>query len=434
MIQKAEQSGVQESKPLHIAFAGGGTGGHLFPMLALAGEIRRRVDCRFTFFTTDRPIDKSILNATFGDDEAVEIVPLPVKPLPSGIGQIVGFVRAWRSSVKMCRRRFTTDPPALIIGSGGFGSAPPIVAAKNRAVATALLNPDAVPGKANRFLAKRVDVIYVQWSVTRKHLQSARSIVESGCPVRSEFVTADREAGITRFGLDPNLKTLLITGASQGARSINDAVTKNASRLADCGGWQILHLAGRDGVDELRDVYQKGKLPAVVLDFTNDMPGALAAADLIVSRAGASTLAEIATANVPAILIPYPYHRDRHQYHNARVLEAAGLARIVDDPVLGSENAQLLIDTVVTLMTDENTRTGMKQQDFALSNRDASGMIADDLLRRLADQKARTPTTFAEYDETEKPPANDGVACAALTGWHQHRRGEEVLLPDVRTT
>ncbi len=417
----------------HIAFAGGGTGGHLYPMLTLAMEFRRRIDCRLTFLTTDRPIDRDIIGATFGDDPAVEIVTLSVKPLPSRVGQVVPFIKAWRASVGLCRNRFATDPPDLIIGSGGFGSAPPIVAAGKRSIVTTLLNPDAVPGKANRFLARRVDVIYVQWPVTEQHLRSGRCVLAAGCPVRPEFASADREAGIARFNLDPNLKTLLVTGASQGARSINNVFIDNADRFAGCKGWQILHLAGQDGVEAVRTTYRKHNISAVVVAYSNDMPDALAAADLIVSRAGASTLAEIATANVPAILVPYPYHRDRHQYHNACVLEKADLARIVDDPVLDDRNGQKLIDTVVNLMADDFARIRMKQQDLTLSNRHASGMIVDDLLRRLAGNEARSLSSVAKRGNSESPPTDDVVAYTTLAGNHRHRRSEEVLLPDVRT-
>ncbi len=406
-------SSTRSGGRLHVAFAGGGTGGHLYPMLTLAGDLRRRVGTRFTFFTTDRAIDERIIRATFGDDESIRIVSQPVRPLPARVGAILPFWRSWRSAIRLCRASINDDKPDLIVGSGGFGSAPPIVVGRRREIPMALLNPDAVPGKANRFLARRVDVVYVQWSVTQGHLASARETIVSGCPVRPAFVDADRGAGVERFNLDPDRRTLLITGASQGARSINDAIVDGAERIAVCEGWQILHLAGRDDVERVRSAYQKQNVHASVLDYTDHMPEALAAADLIVSRAGASTLAEIATANVPAILVPYPYHRDRHQYHNARVLESVGLARIVDDPVLGPENATRLIDGLVELMTTELARISMIQQDFALSNRDAAGIIVDDLLRRLADSTARTSAGPARGHSGNQLP-RDGVACARV--------------------
>ena len=153
-------------------------------------------------------------------------------------------------------------------------------------VPVALLNPDAVSGRANRYLAGCCDVVFAQWPVTIERLPQAKRVLVCGCPVRSGFNQATREAGLARFGLDPDRKTLLVTGASQGARTLNQAVVANLGFLQTQTAWQVLHLAGDPDYDAVRDAYRGSSVRAVVEPFTDHMAEAMAAADLVVARAG----------------------------------------------------------------------------------------------------------------------------------------------------
>ncbi len=356
----------------HYAFAGGGTGGHLFPGLAVAAALRRlEPAARITFFTTSRPLDRELLSRT----DYVQI-PQDVRPLSLRPWRWPGFWFAWRQSLAEARRRFDRDPPAAVLGLGGYAAGPPVVVAAQLGIRSAILNPDLIPGRANRYLAARVDCVAAQWPGTQRFLPRRATLRVTGCPIRAEFATATRARGLEIFSLDPDRRVLLVTGASQGARSINEAVRLAWPRfLAERPEWQLLHLAGAADAEPLESAYAAAGAPARVLAFTHDMPAALAAADLVISRAGASTLAEITALGKPAILMPYPFHRDRHQHANAGVLVEAGAAVMVEDLRDGAANAEPLLAAMHRL-ADPATRQFMADAAGRLGRLDAADAVA----------------------------------------------------------
>jgi UDP-N-acetylglucosamine--N-acetylmuramyl-(pentapeptide) pyrophosphoryl-undecaprenol N-acetylglucosamine transferase len=282
-----------------------------------------------------------------------------------------------------------------VVGAGGYASGPPVHVALNLGIPTFLLNPDAVPGRANRFLARRAGLtgIFAQWEVTREHFPPAAPVEVTGCPVRPAFRTAgqaDAAAILRSFDLEPGKRTLLVTGASQGARTINEAIIRLAGEL-DWAGWQVLHLAGQADAGGVAEAYARlagssGKsVPrARVLPFTDRMAEAMAACDLIVSRAGASTLAEILAVGKPSIVLPYPYHRDQHQRYNAMVLVEAGAAVLLDDDRDAADNARRLRPVLAELMKDDRRREAMGRAARGLDHLDPAQSIASVLLKAAA--------------------------------------------------
>jgi len=371
----------QETHPL-IVFAGGGTGGHLYPLVSVAVEIGRRIPAaRLVFLTTDRPIDRRVIECEMScESTPFDIAEQCVRPLPRSLRSLPGFLLAWRRSVNACLRRFRHDAPRIVIGSGGFGCGPPVVAARKLGIPTVLLNPDALPGRANRFLGRRADCVFVQWSIARDAFTKGTRVVVAGCPVRSAIGQTSRQRGMAAFGLDPTLKTLLITGASQGARSINHAIVASLERLAAVGGWQFLHVTGGADEDSVRLAYRRRGVRSSVVRYTDEMPAALAAADLVVSRAGASTLAELTAVGVASVLMPYPHHRDRHQYANAAVLVDAGAAVLVEDKLTVERNAKRLADGLVAIMGDSTRLDVMRQNAAKIGDKGAAATIADRVL------------------------------------------------------
>jgi UDP-N-acetylglucosamine--N-acetylmuramyl-(pentapeptide) pyrophosphoryl-undecaprenol N-acetylglucosamine transferase len=244
-----------------------------------------------------------------------------------------------------------------------------------------LLNPDAIPGRANRRLARLVRAVFAQWSdtVSHGHFQHCRVRVH-GCPVRTTFRTAQRTDGQQRFGLSPSLRTLLITGASQGARTINEAVTANSAFLASLSGWQILHLTGEADFESVKGAYKAGGVHATVIPFTHHMPEALAVADLVISRAGASTLAEITALGRASILMPYPFHRDRHQTANALCLVRRNAAVFVEDSKTAAVNAPRLLAALRSATADGEQRDAMAKAARALGKPGAAERIVDDII------------------------------------------------------
>jgi len=370
-----------------FVFSGGGTGGHLFPALAVISELRRAApEADVTVLCTNRPIDRHIL-----DRAGIEAVPQSVRPFTMKPWHWPGFWLAWRGAIRACEQLFSRRRPAVVVGAGGYASDPPVRAALKIGIPTAILNPDLVPGRANRRLGRRVDRVFAQWEGTARYLRHVRGLRAWGCPVRAAFATprqVRREAGLGIFGLQSNRRTLLVTGASQGARTINDALIVLAPRLGERFGlqptsgvgWQVVHLTGSADVECVRAAYEAAGLPAAVLAFTDHMAEAMAVADLAVSRAGASTLAELTVAGVASVLMPYPFHRDQHQMHNARELQQAGAAEIVEDRADAAANAGRLWPVLSRLMGEPAQLDAMVGAARRVAKPDAAGRIAEELL------------------------------------------------------
>ncbi len=267
------------------------------------------------------------------------------------------------------------------IGTGGMASVPAVAEAHRLGIRTAILNPDALPGRANRHLAGVADVVFAQWEDTVQHYPRGMDVRVAGCPIRPGFDAAERKSGIARFGLRSDRKTLLVTGASQGARSINEAVIANLEWVESRPDWQILHLTGeRDHADTVA-AYRTRSIAAVVIPYTDHMADALNAADLVISRAGASTLAEITAVGKPSILMPYPYHRDQHQFANARCLARVSAARIVRDAIDPAINGPALRSVLEELLTGDVAREVMSAAARSIGRSNAAGEIADQVLR-----------------------------------------------------
>ncbi len=369
---------TREVSPL-VVIAGGGTGGHLFPALSVAESLRERGgEIRFVVFGTRRPIDSQILAST-----GCSLVQQPLVALHRAPWRWPGILSGYRQSCRMCRSHFSEDRPAIVLGTGGLGSVPAVREAVRLGIPTALLNPDARPGRANRLLAGGVDIVFVQWPISKRFLPRARRVEVLGCPVRSRIAAAKREDGILRFGLDARRKTLLVTGASQGARSINRAVLANLDYLEGQADWQVLHLTGAADLEEVRRAYASRSMRATVVAFTEFMGEAMAAADVVLARAGASSLAEITAVGRASILMPYPHHRDQHQLANARCLsesEHGAGAWVVEDHVDPQRNGPALRRVLDALMGDDTRRAEMAEACGRLGRCDAAHTIADRLV------------------------------------------------------
>ena len=363
------------SRPL-IVLAGGGTGGHLFPAVAVAEAIEQtNHQVELLVLSTDRPLDRAILEPT-----GVAWRAQPVRPWPTKLWALPGFYLAWRRSLRLARQLMRQRRPAAVLGTGGYGAGPAVHAAWQLGVPTALLNPDRLAGRANRHLAGKANIVFAQWPESVAAFRPAVDVRALGCPVRRVFQTATRAEGVARFALDPGRRTLLITGASQGARTINRAVVCLLGGLAAHEDWQVLHLSGELDYAEVRKAYAAAKLPGTVLAFTESMADAMAAADLIVSRAGASTLAELTCMGRPSVLLPYPFDRLKHQVANARVLAEAGAAVLVDDQIDPQRNAALLGPALDVLMGDAAKLEAMSLAARQLGRPDAASTVARDLL------------------------------------------------------
>lgn len=359
-------------------FAGGGTGGHIYPAIAVAEQLAKiEPTARIHFFCSDRPIDKYILGQTHFDYRA-----LPAKGLSIRPKGFIEFCKLFRKSYAIAREAIGESWHSVVIGTGGFVSAPVCWAAHKRRVPVALINVDIVPGRANKLLARWADEVFVHFRDTADYFAArAGNVSVVGCPLRSGFASPQPERAIKQLGLDERKKILLITGASSGSQNINSAVCSLLGRLeAFADEWQIVHLAGRNNYDEVDSYYTDVKINHKVMDYFDGMPDLLAAASLVIGRSGAVSVAEYAAAAVPSICIPYPYHKDKHQYLNAGKLVEVGAAVVVDDLPDEQERSEWLWEELQKLMKDEKARQVMAEGCKIAASVHADEKIANALI------------------------------------------------------
>jgi len=341
--------------PVRVTIACGGTGGHLFPGLAVADQLVRR-GCAVTLLISPKEVDQEAVRGVSG----MEIVTLPAVGLKRGaeIAFVRGFIRSYRTAAKLCKSR----PPQAALAMGGFTSAPPILAARRAGARTFLHESNTIPGRANRWLARVVCGAFTGFPTAAGRLHN-RNVTVTGTPARPQFQARAAVDCRAAIGFDPARPVLLVMGGSQGASGINELVLQSlplfASRVPE---WQWFHLTGPGDAVRVRQAYAALKLKAVVHPFFPEMELPMGAATAAISRAGASSLAELAAMRVPAVLVPYPTATDNHQFHNARAFEANGAARLLEQQSATPETlVQLLLDVVEKPAVHEKMQTALAQ-------------------------------------------------------------------------
>jgi UDP-N-acetylglucosamine--N-acetylmuramyl-(pentapeptide) pyrophosphoryl-undecaprenol N-acetylglucosamine transferase len=360
-----------------ILLAGGGTGGHLYPGIAVAQALQIILpDAKLIFLCTTREIDRVILEPT-----GFEFIPQPIVPPHRTVGGLLKFWKSWRDTKDQVRRLLRDKSPAAVVGLGGYAAGVAVKLAALRKIPTAILNPDVIPGKANQYLMRYAKIVCCQFPSTDQFPADQRGKIRvTGCPIRSDIRNLPPKAdAAARLGIDPLLNTLLITGASQGAMTINDAMVALAGTIT-LNGWQILHLAGREHGEAVRRGYREKEITARVVDFTPAMADVWAVTDLAISRSGASSCAELTACGIPSILMPYPFHKDLHQRANAKTLADAGAAILMDDEKNPAKNAEKLRPILQSLLYDAQKRKTMSEAAKKLGRPDAADAVAKALI------------------------------------------------------
>lgn len=423
MGNQAQPSSHEWRGAVRVAIACGGTGGHLSPGLAVAEALVQR-GCAVTLLVSSKAVDQQALSPSEGRHSPLlaasgcDVVTLPAVALQRPVrgdrkadrtetrsGGWWPFARGLWKAWRTARQVFQAQPPQAVLAMGGFTSAPAILAARAVDAATFLHEANTIPGRANRWLAPWVDEAFVAFGSAAPRLRN-QAVRLTGMPVRSQFQPPDRltEPASSRLapdgaedrptaagcraslGLDPRLPVLLVTGGSQGARALNQAMLRLVDRLAPLAGrLQILHLTGPHDGEALREAYRVQGLRARVVPYLTEMEFALGAATLAISRAGASSLAELAAMRVPAILVPYPHAADDHQRHNARAFVGTGAARLWEQ----SDDLATLAALVIQLLEDAGERIRMQQALAGWHTPGAAEQIALAILRRVAPSRVK---------------------------------------------
>jgi UDP-N-acetylglucosamine--N-acetylmuramyl-(pentapeptide) pyrophosphoryl-undecaprenol N-acetylglucosamine transferase len=351
-----------------VVIAGGGTGGHLYPGIAIARELLgRRTDAIVTFAGTARGIESRVIPREGFELDLLRSAGLKGR---SGFAAVrgvallpVSFADAWRI---VSRRK-----PDLVIGVGGYSSGPVVMVAALRGIPTMLAEQNAVPGLTNRILSRVVRAAAVTFESTVSYF--GRRAFVAGNPVRREFFADLPPEGGSDLGDDRKVR-VLVFGGSQGAHAINVAMVEAAPRLAAAGGVDVTHQTGERDLELVRRTYREQGLPARVEPFLFDMDREMKRADVIVSRAGATSIAELTAAGRAAILIPLPTAADDHQKKNAEVLARANAAELIEQKdVTGT----LLADRLLALARDVERRSAMARAARAFAKPDAAKVIVD---------------------------------------------------------
>jgi len=378
---------------VRVAIACGGTGGHLFPGLAVAEELRAR-GCRVSLLVSQKEIDRQAV-ATVTN---MEVLSLPAVGLTRG-GELT-FLRRFAQSYRASRKAFAADLPRAVLAMGGFTSAPPVLAGRRAGTQTFLHESNAVPGRANRWLSWIVGTAFIGFPSAAGRLH-CRRIRVTGTPVRPQFEPRPAAECRAALGLDPIQPVVLVMGGSQGASGINEMVLRSLPLLELQGaGWQWLHLAGAADQEKVRAGYSALGLNAVVHPFFGAMDLALGAASAAVSRAGASSLAEIAAMRVPSLLVPYPAATDNHQLYNARAFSECGAALVLQQSEATPEKFCSML-TALVMNASGRTRMGsaLGRWHSPEAAQEIASMICDEMGRQGTVGRGASPFTASDLME-----------------------------------
>ncbi|MHB1652123.1 MAG: undecaprenyldiphospho-muramoylpentapeptide beta-N-acetylglucosaminyltransferase [Desulfitobacteriaceae bacterium] len=361
---------------MRVILTGGGTGGHIYPALAIAqGLMAKDPGCEILYVGTHQGMEARIVPGAGLKFAGVSGQGLPRKLRVETIKTIgKSFQALWQT--KEVLRHFKPD---LVIGTGGYVSGPVVLTAALFGIPTLLHEQNALPGITNRILARMVKRVLVTFPESIARFGASGKITLVGLPVRPEIGRVTREVGARHFGLLPNRRTILVTGGSRGARSLNQAMPTVLEKLAAKPEIQVLWATGREthaeAIKALKDsgiVWERPQWR--VLEYLKDMPEAYACADLCISRAGAASLAELMVARKPSILIPYPYAAENHQVHNAEALVQAGAASLILDKDL---QGRRLWEEVETLLSQPSRLANMAGAAEKLAQPQALNKIVD---------------------------------------------------------
>jgi len=358
-----------------IVIAGGGTGGHLFPGIAIAEEFLKRDNkAQVVFIGTQRGIESRLLGQLGYELREIDIEGVKGR----GIKALIKVVYQIPKSLWQSRRILKQFRPEIVMGVGGYASGPAVLAAHFMSIPTAIAEQNAIPGATNKILGNFVDKIFVTYEQSKTFFPQAK-VIFSGNPVRESLA-----AQSSRTKKERAYRQLLIFGGSQGAEAINKSVMNMLPQLQHMKDKvRILHQTGSRQMEEMKTAYEQYGIEAEVTPFIVGMADAYADADLIICRAGATSLAEITAAGKAAILIPYPWATNDHQLKNAQALEAEGAAALI--PELELSGAKLF-DVVENLLRDEKRLRKMEENSLRISKIDAAATIVDACVKLMAEK------------------------------------------------
>ncbi len=355
---------------MKIVIATGGSAGHIFPALKVAEQLKRKG--HVVLFAGAFTRSLSYIERSGCAFTAISARGMALWPPQRAVVAFYFMLQSIGESLRILKK----FKPDVVCGFGGYGSFPVVLVAAFLRYPTLIHEQNVVPGKANCLLAKFVQRIALTFKESMQYFPSGKTVV-TGCPCHAQFPDESREKLIARFQLDPQKRTILVLGGSQGSHRINLELMNTIESLKKRGDVQVIHVSGNKDYQDLKFFYEQSGIPFQLFDFLEDMGGAYKVADLVVSRAGAVTVLEIARFRIPAILIPYPF-AGGHQKENAKILNLTGWARMIDEKDL---NASALQQTMMELLGKSFNREEMKKSVENIFIPEAGSRIAEEIIR-----------------------------------------------------
>ncbi|NOZ40820.1 MAG: UDP-N-acetylglucosamine--N-acetylmuramyl-(pentapeptide) pyrophosphoryl-undecaprenol N-acetylglucosamine transferase [Planctomycetes bacterium] len=372
----------------HIMFAGGGAAGHLFPGLAVAEHLRKLApETQITFAGPGKPREKHTIRTA-----GYEHTTIPAQPIPQNPLQAFRFVTDNIAGYCAARWILKEQHVSLVVGLGGFTSTALVRAAAAQGIPFILLEQNAIPSQTTRWLSRASSLVCAAFEEVRPHLHVKAPVAVTGNPSRPAFEQLYRRKHATdsvdtlQFAGQgfSRQKRLVVLGGAGGARSLNESMPGALKRMSDClADWHIVHQTGEGQLQETESRYQRCGVDALAVTFIDEIASLLFESDLVVCRSGGTTLAELALAGVPAVLVPYPDAADDHQIANAKVFTAAGASRLIDEASQSGTLETALARELTPLLVEETQRHEMSLRMQSLARPEAAAEIAGAIHQRL---------------------------------------------------
>ena len=379
------------SHPFHIVFSGSGATGHLYPGLTIARHVAERLpSCLITFIGSRQAAERHAVRAA-----GFHYASIPSHPPPQNALRAVRFVTDNIAGYWASRWLLRERHVSLVVGLGGYAGAATARAASVRGIPTVLLEQNVVPGRATRWLASSATSVCAGFSQTQGYFGAKVSLAVTGNPPRPAFEALFRErqhqsSASANADQRPRAKRLVVIGGVGGARSLNQFMPTALARLAgQLDAWEIVHQTGEGQLQETFDRYHEAGVAAVVVSYIDELAPLLFDSDLVVCRAGGTTLSELALAGAPAVLVPYPHASEAYQLANAEVFAAAGAAKLIDETELMGPLDDALVTAMDPLVMDAAQRQAMAANMRHLARPDAAADIADTISNILCGASAR---------------------------------------------
>ncbi|WP_339311044.1 undecaprenyldiphospho-muramoylpentapeptide beta-N-acetylglucosaminyltransferase [Paenibacillus sp. FSL M7-0896] len=371
---------------MRIVLSGGGTGGHIYPAVAVARQLESEdADSVFLYIGGKRGLESKLVPQENLPFRSIDITGFRRKLSMDNVKTVMRFLKGVKASKAMLRE----FKPDVVVGTGGYVCGPVVYAASRLGIPTLIHEQNAIPGLTNRFLSRYASTVAVSFEGTEPAFPGAKNVIYTGNPRATTVMTANPQRGFASLGIPEGSTVVLVVGGSGGAKAINRAMIEMAPFVGKGNGVHYVYVTGESYFEDTRKAVreQLGGIPnwLHVLPYVHNMPEVLACTSLIVNRAGASFLAEITALGIPSVLIPSPNVTNNHQEANARALEGEGAAVVLLEKDLSGE---ALFTAVQKIIGADTLRHSMSEASRRLGKRDSASLVVSEL-RRLAAGRGR---------------------------------------------